>query len=581
MFSRYFQSELTYLRELGREFAARHPAFAGLFAERGGDPDVERLLEGFAFLTARIRERIDDAVPEVIEAVAEMVVPQAVRTLPACSVVEFVPKPAARKNVHLLPEGTEVGARAVDGSSPLFRTTAPTVLLPLELGDCRLDAGRARTPTIDIPISRFSTSRPDTDRVRIFVHAPAAQASTLSLWLARHLAEVTLRFGNVGEESVVRVAPRMRHVGVDGSMDMLPWPELAPDGLRLLQELFTLPSKLAFFELDGLFAAWSDDAPNDAVLRLAFDGPPDLPERLEPETFRLHCVPVINLFRVAADPITLDLRSHEHLVRAAGFSPHHAEVYSVDQVTSIRRRDQRRRIYTPFYAFRHLEAARAEQAFYTLRRVRSPLDDAIDTYVSVMTPRDVEPALDEEVLSLDLTCTSRRLTEDLRVGDISVPTPRSPTVATFTNLTRVSKPVRPSPGAERHWRTVAHLALNLGTITRAEPLRALLSLYNLHEEADHQLGRTNARRVDAVREVTTRSSRRVVEGIPLPGFATRIVLEDAGFASFGDAFLFGCAIDSLFASEAPLNLFSELRIELHPSTREISWTPRTGTQPLL
>ena len=79
----------------------------------------------------------------------------------------------------------------------------------------------------------------------------------------------------------------------------------------------------------------------------------------------------------------------------------------------------------------------------------------------------------------------------------------------------------------------------------------------------------------------TRSSRRVVEGIPLPGFATRIVLEDAGFASYGDAFLFGCAIDALFASEAPLNLFSELRIELHPSTREITWTPMTGTQPLL
>lgn len=581
MFSRYFQSELTYLRELGREFAERHPAFAGLFAERGGDPDVERLLEGFAFLTARIRERIDDAVPEVIEAVAEMVVPQAVQTLPACSIVEFVPKPAARKNVHVLPEGTELGGRAVDGSNPLFRTTVSTTLLPLELGDCRLDAGRARTPFIDLPISRFSGSRPEDDRVRIFLHAPAAQASTLSLWLSRHLSEVTLRFGEPGAESVVRVASRVRHVGADGTIKMLPWPALAPDGLRLLQEFFTLPAKLAFFELDGLFDAWPDDAPNDVVLRFGFDGPPDLPERLEPETFRLHCVPVINLFRVAADPITLDVRAHEHLVRAAGFSPHHAEIHSVDQVSSIRRRDQRRRPYTPFYSFRHLEAPRAEQAFYTLRRVRSPLDDAIDTYVSVMTPRDVEPSVDEEVLSLELTCTNRRLSEDLRVGDISVPTSRSPTVATFTNLTRVSKPVRPSPGAERHWRTVAHLALNLGTITRAEPLRALLALYNLHEEADHQLGRTNARRVDAIREVSTTSSRRVVDGIPLPGFATRLTLEDAGFASLGDAFFFGCAIDALFASEAPLNLYSELSVELHPSTREIRWTPRTGTQPLL
>ncbi|MBZ0116353.1 MAG: type VI secretion system baseplate subunit TssF, partial [Sandaracinaceae bacterium] len=85
MFSKYYQSELTYLRELGREFAEANPSLAGLFAEQGGDPDVDRLLEGFAFLTARIRERIDDAVPEVVEALAQMLIPQYVATLPACS----------------------------------------------------------------------------------------------------------------------------------------------------------------------------------------------------------------------------------------------------------------------------------------------------------------------------------------------------------------------------------------------------------------------------------------------------------------------------------------------------------------
>ena len=57
MFNKYYQDELTYLRELGKEFAAAYPAIAPLLAERGADPDVERLLEGVAFLTGRIRQK--------------------------------------------------------------------------------------------------------------------------------------------------------------------------------------------------------------------------------------------------------------------------------------------------------------------------------------------------------------------------------------------------------------------------------------------------------------------------------------------------------------------------------------------
>ena len=89
MFSKYYQSELTYLREVGKAFGAANPTIAGLLAERGGDPDVERLLEGFAFLTARIRERMDDSVSEIVHGLTELLLPHYLRTLPACSIVDW------------------------------------------------------------------------------------------------------------------------------------------------------------------------------------------------------------------------------------------------------------------------------------------------------------------------------------------------------------------------------------------------------------------------------------------------------------------------------------------------------------
>lgn len=158
MFSKYYQSELSYLRELGMEFAEANPSLAGLFAEQGGDPDVDRLLEGFAFLTARIRERIDDAVPEVIDALAEMIVPQYTRTLPAVSVVEFLPQQTALRGRHKLPAGTEVGSRPVEGTSCLFRTTVDLELMPLTIQDFHFDHQVEAHP--EIPSASAPRRRP-------------------------------------------------------------------------------------------------------------------------------------------------------------------------------------------------------------------------------------------------------------------------------------------------------------------------------------------------------------------------------------------------------------------------------------
>src|SRR5207248_4042903 len=113
MFSKHYQSELGYLRAMGKEFALVNPSIAGLLAERGGDPDVERLLEGFAFLTARIRERIDDEIPEVVHALTDLLLPHYLRPLPACSILEFTPVAGALRGKHRIPRGTEIATAPV------------------------------------------------------------------------------------------------------------------------------------------------------------------------------------------------------------------------------------------------------------------------------------------------------------------------------------------------------------------------------------------------------------------------------------------------------------------------------------
>jgi type VI secretion system protein ImpG len=87
--------------------------------------------------------------------------------------------------------------------------------------------------------------------------------------------------------------------------------------------------------------------------------------------------------------------------------------------------------------------------------------------------------------------------------------------------------------------------------------------------------------MEAIQEVETRSTRRVVEGSPVRGAATRVRVAEGGFAGRGDAFLFGCVLDELLASYLDINDVHELGILLDPSQAELAWPPRTGQRPIL
>ncbi|MFG6657355.1 type VI secretion system baseplate subunit TssF, partial [Scandinavium sp. M-37] len=91
---RYYDAEMRYLLEAGEEFARAHPEQAAMLnLDKAGarDPYVERLFEGFAFLMGRLREKLDDDLPELTEGLVSLLWPHYLRTIPSMSVVEFTP----------------------------------------------------------------------------------------------------------------------------------------------------------------------------------------------------------------------------------------------------------------------------------------------------------------------------------------------------------------------------------------------------------------------------------------------------------------------------------------------------------
>lgn len=580
MGSKYYESELQYLREMGREFAQVHPSTAGLLAERGSDPDVERLLEGVAFLTSRVRERIDDAVPAVVHGLMQLLLPQFLRTVPSTSIVQYEPNISTLRGIHVVDRGTPVASIPVRGVSCEFRTTQAVELLPLELLEAFLDETISSRPTLRL---RFQTTQPGRELlrrkqgIRILLFGESSVTSTLSYWMLRFFTGASIQCD--GGPLIELGSDVLRPVGFGREEAVIPWPRMAHEGYRHLQEYFTIPEKFHFFDIMH-FDRVDELTSNHFELALSFERPPALNQRVDTGNFRLFCTPVINLFDVSGEPIKLDARVHEHLLRASGFNPQQMEVYDVRSVIGVRQGRAERREYKPFVGFHHAKASK-ESVYYTLRPSPSPIDDGTDTYLSIVTPLGKTPSQEEEVLSLELVATNRSLPAELQLGEINTSPRGISTAAPFRNISAVTNPIRPKLGSEILWRMLSHLAIARSSLGDRETLQALLNLYNFQQETAPAVGRANELKVQSIRKIDSKPATRLMGGAPVRGVETIIEVEESKLGTPGQAFAFGCMLNEFYASHVGLNSFNELHLHLHPSKTEMRWDARSGDRRIL
>lgn len=589
MFNKYYQDELTYLRDLGKEFAAAYPGIAPMLAERGGDPDVERLLEGVAFLTGKIRQKIDDEVPEVIHSVAQLLFPHYIRQVPATSIVEFTPLPNVVRERLSVPRGAEVGSVPVDGTSCRFRTTQDVELLPLTITDVRVDTGSTLSQTLRIELrltSGANFAALNMKQIRFYIHGERRVQDDTRLWLAEHVE--SLAFAAVdpsGKETILSNLPRkaLTMVGFLEEESLIPYPETVYPGFRLLQEYFTLPQKFAFFSVGNL-----ELVPKEKVgerfafhIRLKTALPPNV--RVTKENFRLFCSPVVNLFTHPTDPIKPDVTKFEYLARPSGGEPSGYEIYSVDQVVGIARRTSQRIVIPPFLSFEHETNPEAqERAIFYQHHIRpAAVGDGVDMYLSFGSPQDVPILPDLDVISIDATCTNRRLPSQLKVGDLRMSTATSPAVATFTNIAGVTAPLPPPVGRDLQWRILSHMAMTYRSIAELEVLKATVDIYNFQALVDRQAARANQLRVAAVKAIEVRPTDRLYRGAPIRGIAARVELDETGFAGEGDLYLFSSVLSEMFSSYVALNSFTQLTVIGMSTRAEYKWEPKNGHRYLI
>ncbi|WP_411727005.1 type VI secretion system baseplate subunit TssF [Methyloglobulus sp.] len=616
----YYQRELRFIREMGMEFANQHPKIAaGLDIGRTdcADPYVERLLEGFAFLTARIQLKMDAEFPRFTQHLLEMVYPHYLAPLPSMTVVQFKPdlKGGVTEAGFVLPKHTRMLSNTdIKGRTKCeFRTAHELKLWPLQLIEASYlplglalryaDSGiqgvksaiRLRLETVlDMPINSMPL-----ESLPIYLHGIGALPSQLYELIFGHNLSIVIQPAVQNPSWREKITSPVQPLGFAQQDSLLPYLSPSFNGYRLLQEYFAIPERFLFFELINLQSALRrcNDTAVEIVILLN-TGKPELEDLVNKDNFALYCTPAINLFPKRADRIHLNHRSTEHQVIVDRTAQSDFEVHTVTEVAGYGSGASMERVFLPFYTNTQESNPTDKVAYYTVRREHS-LASGIsgagklkapylgsEVLVSLVDSSATPFRSDLKQLGVNTLCTNRDLPMLLLLGEgdtdftleISAP---------LDSVRCLAGPTDPKPShaeGQHAWRLLSHLSLNyLSLIDHddsqgADGLRDLLRLYADYSEP------VFTKQIDGVLNV---ESRPVVLRIPVAGpmcfgrgLEITITFDESAFAGIG-CFLLAAVLERFISKYVSINSFTQVLVKTRERGEIMRWPVRTGTRTLI
>jgi type VI secretion system protein ImpG len=614
---RYYNRELQHLREVGAEFAREFPKIAGrlgLEEFECADPYVERLLEGFAFLAARVQLKVDAAFPRFTQHLLEVVYPHYLAPTPSMAVVRMQPDPAegALADGFVLERGTALRSQIAKGEQTAceYRTAHDVTLWPLELAEAQYLASAGAVANLGVPnlpgvkaglkLSLKATAGLKFNQLALaslplFLRGSGELPVRLyEQLLANTLAVVVQPAGRPPAWSeVIREQP-VRRLSFTDEQALLPYGPRSFQGYRLLHEYFAFPERFLFVELAGLERGVRRCEATELDVIVLFDRvQPPLVNALDASHFGLFCTPAVNLFPKRADRIHLDPAQFEYHLVPDRSRPLDFEVHSVGEVVGHGDSHTEEQAFEPFYGSRNGLHGCDRHAYYTLRREQRVLSSrqrrlgarssyiGSEVFLSLVDGREAPFRSDLRQLGLHTLCTNRDLPLLMPVGsgntDFSLQT--GAPVQSIRCLAGPTKPRASTADGATAWKLVNHLSLNYLSLADtdahegAAALRELLRLYGDDQDLAFR------KQIDGVLSIGSRNVvRRIDAAGPIVfgrGLEITVDFDESAFAGSG-LFLLGAVLETFFARYAALNSFTETVIRTPDRGELMRWPIRIG-----
>lgn len=602
---RYYREELDYLRQLGKLLAREKPWLARFLAEKEGDPDVERLMEAFAFLSGGLRQKLEDEFPEFTHGLINMLWPNYLRPVPAMTVIEYKPKNELQAPVQVLRDEliktrtssnsnafSTRGALSDDEKKSIpachFTLGRDTWLQSLNIEDVR-NGSTLKEGIIDVDFftkGNISPNLLDLNKLTFWLgNEDDYTRHQLYLWFCERLMDAELI---AGERRLPLPDLWLDAAGFEREDALLPWPKNVHNGYRVLQEYFCYPESFFFFHLRNVAPLPEDFPVRSFTLRLRFNQPLPVDIKLRKDSLRLYCTPAVNLFSHHAEPISPDASTLQYPLRASQQHPESYDIFRIKSVSSKIRESvqgQQSRLWPEFESFQHqIEYSRQREVIYWHHRTKTSLfhrglEHAI-AFVHADGSQPEQSSLNGEVFTAALVCTNRMLPDSLHTGDICEAVDKNPAVASFSNITRPTRPLYPVTDGDMHWSLISCMNLNYLSLLDREALIQVMRTFDLPGVHHPQQARLSSQKLEAIEKLDTRPVDRLFKGIPVRGLSTTLWINPEPFICEGEIYLLGTVLSHFFALYASINSFHCLKIINTESQEAWEWQ-HTGQHALM
>jgi type VI secretion system protein ImpG len=621
-FLRYYSQELQHLREVGGEFARAYPKIAGRLGLDGfdcADPYVERLLEGFSFLTARVQMKIDAEFPRFTQHLSELVYPHFLAPTPSMAVVQLQPdlsNPSLKQGFRVA-RGSQLRSVLGKGDTTAceYRTAHEVTLWPVELreakfitlagqGDAALPGAaragiRLRIATVggvplrELPLERLVLHLRGGDQMPARIH------EKILAGVEGVLVQPVAGGGGVGGVHTLLPKTAVAPVGFADDEALLPVSRRTFQGYRLLQEYFAFPQRFLFFEIGGLRAALARCPGTEVEITILLNrGDAQLEQALDVSNFALNCTPAANLFQKRADRINVSGEQFEYHVLVDRTRPMDFEVHGIESVTGYGTGPDSEQEFRPFYTARDIGSLHQDKAFYQLRREQRMLSQrqrrdgprssyvGSETFISIVDAAEAPYRSDLRQLGLNVWCTNRDLPLSMPLG-VGKTDFILDSGAPVTAVRCVAGPSEPHPSFAQGaiaWRLLNHLSLNYLSLLDTDPQQGAVALRELLALYCHAADLNAQRQVEGVRSI---ASSAVTRRMPSPGPITfgrglqlTLTLDDAAFEGSG-AFLLGAVLARFFGQYVSINSFAETVVRTIARGEIMRWPAAGGVCAIL
>ena len=609
----YYDRELNAIKRLAGEFAEAHPKIAGrLRVSQDGvdDPHVLRLLEGVAFLAARVHHRLDDEFPELTDALLGLLYPHYLAPVPSCMVAQLACQPDLQTPTHL-PMGLAVDTEPVRGETLRYRTTAPVTLWPVKIEAVRLSGQPLVAPNNPDAVGAAAVLRislacmvPDVtftrlgiDRLRFFLRGPANQTLPLYELLGAHVLSVAYADSAADPNPVIVPSSAIQPAGFSPDEALLPWSARSFTGFRLMTEYFAFPEKFLFIDICDLERKTLASCGNRLEIFVYLDRPvAELERMIGQQSLALGCTPLVNLFAQRCEPIPLTHTDTEYRLEPDARRPRAAEVWEVKRVRETLPDGTQR----PWYPFHRLTESAigtgpAGGFYHVARRDAAPGVAGTGVFLAPHDPGFDPARPGDTVLSVDALCLNRDLPTDLPFGG-GHPFLRLvegiAAVSAITAISAATTTLRSPLRDKKFWRLISHLSLGHLSVTGgpdgAAVLKEVLRLYDFRDTAETRAA------IEAITGIVSEAG--VARAPPPPQIGQQprrqtppvfcrgldISLEmDPRAWQVGGLFLLASVLERFFALNATINSFTRTKVVLRGrSGNAASWPARSGTRQL-